>query len=510
MQPSVNSNSQTWFAPLLFFWQAITLATLPLQGIAQHSFIYHWVGLLQRWRRSSWLMQSADLLGLILLGLVFALSPFVSNSLTGVLLIACGGFWVLVTISDDRSLNTQSPENTATDRAREDLEPSRKILTGFTPIHLLVLLYWGLAIIATVLSPVRKAAIPGLVKLTLFMVVFALMARVLRSPRFRSWLITLYLHVSLIVSVYGLRQWFFGADAPATWVDPTSPLSKMTRIYSYLGNPNLLAGYLLPAVIFSLVAIFAWQGWLPKLLAVVMVICNGACLVLTFSRGGWIGMVIAIFALLIFLIDWWSVLLPGIWRALALPIVLGGATAFLVVAIVLVDPLRDRVLSMFAGRGDSSNNFRINVWAAVLQMIQKYPVLGIGPGNQAFQQIYRLYARPRFTALGAYSVILETAVETGLLGLTCFLWMILVTLNQGWQQLRHLRETRNPQGFLLIGAMASILGMLGHGLVDTVWYRPQVNTIWWLMIAIVAGFYRPSLPETDPSPAANNSLLLEE
>ena len=77
MQPSVNSTWQAIFSPILSLWQAITLATLPVQALARHSFLYRWVGLLQGWRRGSWLMQWADLLGLALLSLVFALAPFV-------------------------------------------------------------------------------------------------------------------------------------------------------------------------------------------------------------------------------------------------------------------------------------------------------------------------------------------------------------------------------------------------------------------------------------------------
>jgi putative inorganic carbon (HCO3(-)) transporter len=62
----------------------------------------------------------------------------------------------------------------------------------------------------------------------------------------------------------------FGAAALATWVDPESPFSKTTRVYSYLGNPNLLAGYLLPAVSLSLVAVFVWRSWSNKALALTM------------------------------------------------------------------------------------------------------------------------------------------------------------------------------------------------------------------------------------------------
>jgi putative inorganic carbon (HCO3(-)) transporter len=432
-------------------------------------------------------MQWSDEIGAVLVGLVFALAPFVPNAAIGILLSACVAYWLLLTLSDDVAVDgaIANPSDTAAPP-----------LT--TPIHLLILLYWGITSIATALSPVKKAAFTGWTKLTLYLVLFALMARVLRSARVRSWIITIYLHAALLVSVYGLQQWFSGTTALATWVDPESPLSKTTRVYSYLGNPNLLAGYLLPAVIFSVVAIVAWKGWLPKALAVTMTLVNGACMILTFSRGGWIGLVFSMFALLLLLLYWWSLYLPRFWRTMALPIGFGTIAGVLILAVVFVAPVRDRFSSIFAGRGDSSNNFRINVWQSVIHMITDHPkdryipnyLVGLGPGNTVFNKIYPLYQRPRFSALSAYSIFLEVMVETGMLGLTCFLWLLLVTFNLGWRQLQRLRQQSSPEGFWLIGAIATLFGMIGHGLVDTVWYRPQVNTLWWLMIAIIASYYQ--------------------
>jgi putative inorganic carbon (HCO3(-)) transporter len=412
-------------------------------------------------------MQQADLIGTLLAIVVFALAPFVSTTLIGVLLVACAGFWVLLTLSDESG-------------------------TGLTPIHLLVLLYWGVAVIATAVSPVKADALSGLIKLTLYLLLFVLLAKVLRSPRLRSLLITGYLLTALAVSVGGIRQWFFGAAALATWVDAESTLAGTTRVYSYLGNPNLLAAYLVPASMLSAAAIFAWKGWLTKALAVVMTLVNSACLILTFSRGGWIGFVVAGFVLMILLVYWYSVYLPRFWRPWAIPIVLGISTAFVVVAVFSVDQLRDRVLSIFVGREDSSNNFRLNVWAAVQTMIRDRPILGIGPGNEAFNRVYPRYQRAGYTALSAYSVFLEIAVETGFVGLACFIWLLLVTLNQGWLQLRRLRNFSSQEGFWLMAAIATLCGMLAHGLVDTVWYRPQVSTLWWLTVALIASYYMPS------------------
>ncbi len=155
---------------------------------------------------------------------------------------------------------------------------------------------------------------------------------------------------------------------------------------------------------------------------------------------------------------------------------------------LFVDPIRDRAMSIFAGREDSSNNFRMNVWAAVIDMIRDRPILGIGPGNDAFNQVYPLYMRPNYSALSAYSVFLEVAVETGFIGLASFLWFLLVSFASGWRQVCALRDRSNPQGYWLMATLAAMVGLMVHGLVDTVWYRPQINTVWWLCVAIAASY----------------------
>ncbi len=445
-------------------WQHLTLERLPIREWSHSSFSHRFIGLIDAWRQESWLLRWAGLIGMLFILLVLGLAPFVPNALTGLLLIGCGGFWVLLTVAERSG-------------------------QGFTPIHLMVLLYWGVATVATAISPVRVDAVEGWIKLTLYLLLFALMSRVFQAPRARLWGIAVYLYAALIVSVGGLRQWFFGAAALATWVDPDSSLAGTTRVYSYLGNPNLLAGYLIPAAVLSAAAVFAWQHWAAKALAVVMFVVNSACLVLTFSRGGWLGYVAAGFVFLLLVIHWWRLILPTFWRTWIIPILLGATVFLLVVAVQLVEPLQERVMSIFAGRDDSSNNFRLNVWGAVIQMIGDRPILGIGPGNDAFNRVYPFYQQPGYTALSAYSIFLEIAVETGLIGVACFVWLLIVTLNQGWIQLQRLRRLRDADGFWLMGAIATMVGMLVHGMVDTVWYRPQISTLWWFVVALIASYY---------------------
>lgn len=406
-------------------------------------------------------MQWADGVGLVFLGLILSVAPFVDNDLTGLLAAAAGGYWLLLSATEPRKGDW---------------------LTG---PQLPLLLYWGIALVAVACSPVKSAALYGLVKLTLYLLFFALATRVMRSPHRQNIAILVVLLVALVVSIYGVRQEFFGAEALATWNDPTAPNADDTRVYSYLGNPNLLGSYLLPAIALSGGALMVWRSWAQKALAVTMLITNGACLFFTDSRGAWLGLVVsgAIFGGFSYL--WHHDRLPQFWRKWLVPMLLGGITLVLAIAFSQSESLRFRILSIFAGRQDSSNNFRLNVWISVSQMIRDHWLLGIGPGNKAFNLVYPLYMQPRFSALSAYSIYLETLVETGVVGFSCWLWFLLVTARHGWQRIQTLQHQNDRRTYWLIAALAGMGGLLTHGFFDTVWYRPEVNLLWWLLVAIV-------------------------
>jgi putative inorganic carbon (HCO3(-)) transporter len=463
-------------------WQNLTLSRLPQYQWRAGSYLWRGVAFVSRWREGSWLLtHSSEAIGALLISVVLLLGPFVSTALIGVLLFAASAYWVLVTVAD-----------------------SSNVKSGVTPIHYLVLLYWTIAALSTIVSPVRREALSGLIILTLYLFLFVLAARVLRSPRLRNWTIAIFLLVALLVSVYGIRQELYGVEQLATWNDPESILANDTRVYSYLGNPNLLAGYLLSAIALSISAFFVWPGWLPKALAATMVLCNLACLYYTDSRGGWLATLALMLAFMLLLYYWWRDFLPQFWRKWLLTIALGTTTLVLLGAIAAVEPLRVRVMSIFAGREDSSNNFRINVWDAVFRMIGDRPVLGIGPGHNAFNAVYPLYMRTGYTALSAYSIYLEHIVEMGFLGFGSFLWLIVVILNQGALALSRLRKTLNVQAFWLMGAIAATVGLLAHGFVDTVWYRPQIHCLWWFMVGLIASFYPLNAEYSIPSQEEDN------
>lgn len=421
------------------------------------------IGLVSPWQSGSYLLNYSDVIATVLICLVIITAPFTNNALVGIILISASGFWALLTLAEVNQ-------------------------NQITPIHLWIFAYWLISLVATAFSPLKAEALSGLIKFTLYLLLFALASRIFRHPRLLTWVTSVYLLVALIVSAYGVRQQFIGVKPLATWNDPTSPLAEATRVYSYLGNPNLLGSYLIPAVAFSVVGLIIWKTIPLKVFAGFSLIIHASCVYFTGSRGAWLALVAVGVVFLLAFKFWWNESLSPFWRKWLIPTVIGSFLLLVLLGMLISEPLRLRVFSIFAWRGDSSNNFRINVWTSSLQMLKDFAFTGIGLGNEVFNKIYPNYMQTKFTALSTYCVFLDIALETGLIGLVAFLGIISSTFWKGVQVIKKLQPVQDLRAIWVIGALGAIVGLGTQGLFDTVWYRPQVNTLWWLCVAIVASF----------------------
>ena len=411
--------------------------------------LLRWQGCLQRADSGPLGRQLTLIAGLVLCALMAGL-PLVTRSGLSLLVLASGLLWLLLAL-------TTSPGPL--------VEIDRWIL-GILAI----------ALLATGFSPVPLAAAKGLVKLVSYLGVYALMRQVLtQAPVWWDRIVAALLAGNLVTCVIGIRQLYGDSGELARWADPNSVADGTVRIYSTLENPNLLAGYLLPVLPLALVALLRWPGRARKLFALTALVLGVAALVLTFSRGAWMGLVAEAAVILLLLAVRATRAWPLLWRRLFPLLLLLGGAALLVVLVTQVEPLRVRVMSLVAGRQDSSNNFRINVWLAALDMVQARPWLGIGPGNDAFNQ-------PKFNALSAYSIPLELAVEAGIPGLLAGIGLLLASLRSAtslW---------RSDSCFSLpaLAAIAVIVGLTVQGLTDTIFFRPEVQLSGWFCIATLA------------------------
>jgi putative inorganic carbon (HCO3(-)) transporter len=341
----------------------------------------------------------------------------------------------------------------------------------------------GVAVLATGFSPVPMAAFKGLLKLISYLGVYALMRELLaRAPQWWNRIVAALLAGELVSAVMAIRQLYGDTTELARWADPNSVADGTIRVYGPLENPNLLAGYLIPILPIALVALLRWRTWPQRLFAAASLLTGTAALFLSYSRGGWLGMLAALGAIVLLLVLRQTRQWPTLWRRLFPLLLVSAAIAVLVVAVTQIEPLRIRVMSLVAGRQDSSNNFRINVWLAAIEMVQDRPWLGIGPGNSAFNLIYPLYQQPKFNALSAYSVPLELLVEGGIPNLLAGLGLLAASIRAGWAQLKGESSWALPA----LAALAAIAGLCVQGITDTIFFRPEVQLTGWFCLATLS------------------------
>ena len=276
----------------------------------------------------------------------------------------------------------------------------------------------------------------------------------------------------------------------AGWQDTSNldPTQVISRAYGTLKpyNPNLLAGYLVTGIpslwCLSMINLLnkhykRFLGFLIlMLLATVAVIYSG-------SRGGYLGIAgfYGIFALgIIYYIQNYLGGFKTIrkrYKNLALTLICAA------LVFVMSNPaITNRILSIFEFREDSSIAFRLNVYASSFKMFLDNPFLGIGVGNKNFREIYGLYMRSGFDALGAYSVPLEIAVESGIFALISFVTFLVLWCKDC---LKTIKTAPQRTKIIIFSLILSIFPTMIHGLFDTVWFRPQLQILFWLNVAFL-------------------------
>lgn len=287
-------------------------------------------------------------------------------------------------------------------------------------------------------------------------------------------------------SIAGFLQNFARVEEISTWQDVSklNPEEVMTRVYGTLKpyNPNLLGGYFvagIPALLGLSAYYIADKKYKWSIIWLLMGFLSVITLFLTGCRGSYIGMLV-IMALM------FAVSAKYLWnnyKKIYLSLI-GGVVALMTMAVLLVSSLRARVLSIFAMRQDSSNSFRFNVYHSSVEMFKDNWLLGIGVGNMNFREIYGLYMKTGFDALSAYNIFLEIAVESGIFALIAFVGYLITLIKSGINLIIKSNDIKTVA--LVASAVISICAVCIHGLVDTVFFRPQIQFIFWTMAAIIS------------------------
>lgn len=326
-----------------------------------------------------------------------------------------------------------------------------------------------------------------------FLPLFIVFQAVTRDPSHRKNILTAFVGSATLTSLVGIFQFFlqfvigvepafalwtkhilpfflgssFGAvvaDYPSLLVNISG--ATIMRASAFFPDPHMLSLYL--GLSLPLAGALALQSnQVPRTFARIAFIVILLTDLLTFSRGGYLGLGTGLIAALIFSLD------QSLLRKNIRSFIFGGALFILVCIALLFSPFGTRLLSSFSHE-DGSNIERLRLWQETAEYIADRPLLGAGIGN------YSLLAKPSATyrePIYAHNLFLDLASEVGLLGTFFFIGLLFLCFFKAWSAWR-----KNHTLFSL-AIMLSLIIFSTHSLFELPLFSVQVLPVFLLILA---------------------------
>ncbi len=346
-----------------------------------------------------------------------------------------------------------------------------------------LLIYLLICLISNFTSSMLPQSLYGFSKTLLYFGFYFALCQFLKNGK--KYIPVLLLTLGIIVcveSVTGIFQNIIRVENISTWQDTSyvNPEDVLSRVYGTLKpyNPNLFGGYMI-AIYPALLALVGFSAVKKNTTAAIILgifaLIGAYTIFLTGCRGAYLALFVIILGLLICLYDKIKAYLS---------LIIGTAAVF----VALNHGILKRFMSIFIMRGDSSTSFRLNVYNSAIQMFHDNPICGIGVGNKVFREIYGLYMLSGFDALSCYCVFLEMAVESGIFALLAYLAFLGSIITSGIK--KFIKTTDSHTKIIIFTSLISIIAVMVHGFFDTVYFRPQIQLVFWTMAAILTATVR--------------------
>ena len=252
-----------------------------------------------------------------------------------------------------------------------------------------------------------------------------------------------------------------------------TPRGTFIRAYGTFGHPNQLAAFLCVACVTSLILLRKSKNRIQTITWMSTVILLVLGETLTFSRGGWLALIIE---LAIFMYLSRETIANETYRRSL--IIVCVAIAFSVVA--AWPYLGNRITVT-----DSSTISRIYYDKAGLTLFSKHPVLGVGLGN-LMPAVAAIESLPQAWQIQPpHNYFIIVACETGLIGLAVFLYIFISLLTK---LIKKLQTGDREQQIFKYGLLSIFVAFLVLMQVDHYFYTlQQTQLLLWSVLGIISG-----------------------
>ena len=339
------------------------------------------------------------------------------------------------------------------------------------PIILLIIL----SIASALFSVHRDSSFWAVSLFTSYMLLFYL---TLTFIQFRVYLKNIHyaiIGIAALLSFFGFLK-LFGLN-PFSFYEYAVSGKGAYRLSSTFVNPDHFSGYVEMCLLLILGTTITgyYKDFLIPMIVTIFLLTVG--LIYTFSRGGWISLFAGFaFLLAIFFAD---------QRVNKKKVIIFCGLFLAAFSIILLSSssLTHRLLTLFDFIYIPNFRDRILAWKGIIDMIQDYPVLGTGPGT--FSLMFSQYQPPGTGGafyLNAHNDYLHFISEVGLWLVPMMVWMAFALFRNGFQKLK------NPSRLIrgtTAGAMAGIVSILVHSIVDFNLHNPANAVLFTILTAIV-------------------------
>lgn len=326
----------------------------------------------------------------------------------------------------------------------------------------------------------------GLITFINYAAIFFITVNFVKNKKQINLLFLAWSFSALVISVYGIIQ-HFGLD----WIIWENTSFETFRSFSTLGNPVKLGAYLVLTFPLVLYLFLQTDSFYIRFFSVVNLSLIAVTLLFTYSRGGWLGFVVSIAFIGVFIPR--KILLENKKWLLFLVTIIAG-----VVLIGNLIPhslsknfsLEERASSILKTE-EGSAAVRIEVWKIAKKMISDRPFFGFG--LDTFRLVFPEYKTTKFFKLvGAaeydrpHNDLLQVAISSGLIGLAVYLFMIVLFFVKGFKIKQFLQDQTDQLLIVLI-----IGGCLGYfAAIQFNFSALEIAGLFWLLMGLVLIFER--------------------
>ncbi len=335
----------------------------------------------------------------------------------------------------------------------------------WTPLDVPLFLFIGLGITHVSLNSLDlHIGIEGLRAVVQYMFWYFLVIQLLHTREGAKKLFIGLVLVGTALGTHGVYQYVTGAEMLGNWVDSTETIR--TRAYSIVYSPNVLGSVMTLFAPMALSLFFVEKDLIKKIFYLGSTFIMSLCLLVTFSRGAWLGFGVAI--VFFFLMK---------DKRFIIPVFIGGLLIYL-----FVPSISNRILYMLSPAywERSAEGGRLYRWLEGWEALKESNIWwGLGLGRYGGAVAMNNKLSPFYMD----NYYMKTLVEMGFVGLGLLFFLLYQVFIWGYRTVRLIPDRHDCT--LVQGALAGLLGVMIHNFGENIFEVPTMVTYFWIVAAFI-------------------------